>query len=112
MKWYLLLMFLITPPGPPMKRENKPWTMQGTTTMEFDKLPDCESVAKEIDESVAKTYTTTVEAWCICRPVGSLTCPVATADTRFLPSRKLNPAIQSQQAAKPGPGVTVFQLQH
>jgi hypothetical protein len=60
MSFILFVMFLIAPPG----KTDPDWTLQNTTTMEFANRQLCESAAKEILESIKKTATITMVAWC------------------------------------------------
>jgi len=67
MKFILFLMFFVTPPGPSdTAPEDRVWSLQSTSAMEFKSQLACNSTGTAITESLVKTYTVTVRAWCFC----------------------------------------------
>jgi hypothetical protein len=96
MKWFLFLMFFITPPGPkPPPGQGKVWTLQSTSTMEFATEEACTKVGGDIGSSLDETFTVTMRGWCFCEAKAPDKCPepqVSQTDRRFAPEFSESPS--------------------
>ena len=66
----LLIMFFITPPNDinpadkDTKQDQRVWTLQSTSVMEFATLDQCKRVQQEISHKMDTTNTLKIRAWC------------------------------------------------
>jgi hypothetical protein len=87
LKYILFLMFLVAPPG----KQNPDWALQSTNAMEFNSLAACKDAAQDVLNSVSKTKTITLVAWCF------ETGTAAAETDRALENRKLRPSGRPSQ---------------
>ncbi|MGY4511398.1 hypothetical protein [Bradyrhizobium sp. USDA 3650] len=71
MNFILFIMFFITPPNKiPDKVKNtaddhRVWTLQSTSVMDFNTMPQCKNAKDNIAKRIEQTNTLKVRAWCI-----------------------------------------------
>lgn len=80
MRFILLLMYFTALPAPPgVKEEDRVWTFQSTTVMEFSTKAACAEIHRSVTASLAKVNTLVVRGWCLCEARGAERCPSDTS---------------------------------
>lgn len=81
MNFILFIMFFITPPNnikPEMKNtdtDQRVWTLQSTSSLDFNTMPQCENAKTNIAKRIEQTNTIKIRAWCIGKGVSQGIAP-------------------------------------
>ena len=74
---YILYFMLFT--TPPAAKGHEVWSLQTSTSMEFNTFPACESAVNKIIGSIEKTDTVRLFGWCF--PKGGVSLPGVLSQT-------------------------------
>ncbi len=80
MKFVLFMMFFVSPPAKPGAQV---WTLNSTSSFEFETMEACKTFGLLLQTRLASTATTTMRGWCVNKQTGASTFDVRNPAARL-----------------------------